>query len=354
MKALVLSGGRGTRLRPITHTRAKQLIPVANQPVLFYGLNAITEAGIKQVGIVVGETQEEIRSAVGNGKRFGFQAEYIYQSEPLGLAHAVLISKDFLEDEPFVMYLGDNLLKSGIKKFVERFQDERANARILLARVKNPNQFGVAKLKAERVIRLVEKPKKPKSDLALVGVYIFDKNIHQAVRKIKPSLRNELEITDAIQWLIDNGKKVDYQVVDGWWKDTGKVEDLLEANQMILNELETEILGKVDKKTRVEFKVKIEKGAIIRRSKIRGPAIIGANSLIEDAYIGPWTSIGENCIVQKAEVEHSIVMAESRIENLSRRISDSLIGRNVIARGCKTKPETFKLIIGDSSEVDLG
>jgi len=353
MKALVLSGGRGTRLRPITHTRAKQLIPVANQPVLFYGLKAISEAGIKKVGIVVGETEEEIRSAVGNGKNFGFQVEYIHQPEPLGLAHAVLISRDYLEDEPFVMYLGDNLLKSGIRKFVERFQDERANARILLARVKNPAQFGVVELKGERVARLVEKPKKPKSNLALVGVYIFDKSIHQAVRKIKPSFRNELEITDAIQWLIDNGKKIDYQIVDGWWKDTGKVEDLLEANRMILDELKAEILGKVDEKSRIEFKVKIEKGAIIKNSKIRGPAIIGAGSIIQDAYIGPFTSIAENCIIKSSEIEHSIVMAESKIENLSRRISDSLIGRNVITRGSRTKPETLKLIIGDSSEVDL-
>jgi len=353
MKALVLSGGRGTRLRPITHTRAKQLIPVANQPVLFYGLKAIAEAGIKKVGIVVGDTQEEIRQAVGDGKKFGLKVSYIYQAEPLGLAHAVLISKKFLGSEPFVMYLGDNLLKSGVKKLVEQFQKEKANCRILLARVKNPGQFGVAELKGNKVIRLIEKPKKPKSDLALVGVYIFDKNIHQAVRAIRPSARGELEITDAIQRLIDSGKDVRWQVVDGWWKDTGKVEDLLEANRMILDGLPEKIEGKVDSESKIEFKVQIEKGAMIKRSKIRGPVIIGSGTLIEDSYLGPFTSISENCRIRSSEIEHSIVMAESRIENLPQRLSDSLIGKNSIIQCSRQKPGAFRLIIGDSSEVDL-
>jgi len=353
MRALVLSGGRGTRLRPITHTRAKQLIPVANKPVLFYGLEAIAEAGIKKVGIVVGDTAEEIKKAVGDGKKFGLELTYINQAEPLGLAHAVLISRRFLGKEPFVMYLGDNLLKSGVKKFVEQFEKEKANSRILLAKVKNPSQFGVAELKGNKVIRLVEKPKKPKSDLALVGVYIFDQTIHQAVRAIKPSWRGELEITDAIQWLIDKGKDVRYQIVDGWWKDTGKVEDLLEANRMILDELQERIEGKVDEESRIEFKVRIEKGAVVKKSTIRGPVIIGKGALIEDAYIGPFTSISENCIIRSAEIEHSIVMAESRIENLPRRLSDSLIGKNSIIHCSRHKPGAFRLIIGDSSEVDL-
>ncbi len=353
MKALVLSGGRGTRLRPITHTRAKQLIPVANQPVLFYGLKAIAEAGIKQVGIVVGDTAEEIKQAVGDGEKFGLQVTYIYQQEPLGLAHAVLVSKKFLGSEPFVMYLGDNLLKSGVRKLVEQFNREKANSRILLAKVKNPSQFGVAELKGDKVVRLVEKPKKPKSDLALVGVYIFDKNIHQAVAAIKPSARGELEITDAIQWLIDQGKKVCWQVVDGWWKDTGKVEDLLEANRMILDELEEKIEGKLDSESKIEFRVRIEKGAVIKRSRIRGPVIIGPGTVIEDSYIGPFTSISENCLIRSAEIEHSIIMAESKIENLSQRLSDSLIGRNAVIRCSKQKPGAFRLIIGDRSEVDL-
>lgn len=353
MKALVLSGGRGTRLRPITHTRAKQLIPVANKPVLFYGLEAISEAGIKEVGIVVGDTAEEIKSAVGDGKKFGLKVSYIHQPEPLGLAHAVLISKRFLGNEPFVMYLGDNLLKSGIKKFVEQFEKAKANSQILLARVKNPSQFGVAELKGNKVVRLVEKPKKPKSDLALVGVYIFDQSIHQAVRAIKPSWRNELEITDAIQWLIDQGKDVRCQIVDGWWKDTGKVEDLLEANRMILDELPEKIEGKVDPESKIEFKVKIEKGAIVKKSVIRGPVIIGKGTRIEDAYIGPFTAISEDCIIKSAEIEHSIIMAESRIENLPRRLSDSLIGKNCLIQCSRQKPGAFRLIIGDSSEVDL-
>jgi len=353
MKALVLSGGRGTRLRPITHTRAKQLIPVANQPVLFYGLKAIAEAGIKKAGIVVGDTHEEIEQAVGRGRRFGLEVSYIKQAQPLGLAHAVLISKKFLGNEPFVMYLGDNLLKSGIKKFVERFRKEKANAGILLARVKNPSAFGVAELQGDRVVRLVEKPKKPKSDLALVGVYIFDQTVHQAVRAIQPSSRGELEITDALQWLIDHGKKVRFSVVDGWWKDTGKVEDLLEANRMILDELEPKVLGKVDAASKIEFRVRIEKGALVRNSRILGPAVIGAGTLIENSYIGPFTAIAENCSIRNAELEHSIIMAESRVENISRRLSDSLVGRNTVIQCSKQKPGALRLIIGDSSEVEL-
>ncbi len=353
MKALVLSGGRGTRLRPITHTRAKQLIPVANKPVLFYGLEAISQAGIKEVGIVVGETREEVQSAVGDGSRFNLKVEYIYQPEPLGLAHAVLISRDFLGDEPFVMYLGDNLVKSGIKKFVQQFAEQKPNSQILLARVKNPQQFGVAELDGERVVRLVEKPSKPPSNLALVGVYIFDHHIHQAVREIKPSFRGELEITDAIQWLIDHNLKVNYQIIDGWWKDTGKVEDLLEANRMILYDLGERIEGEVDRESKIEFRVIIESGARIIRSRIRGPAIIGKDTVIEDSYIGPFTSIAENCLIKGAEIEHSIVMAESKIENLPKRLSDSLVGRNAVIKCSKKKPEALRLIIGDSSEVDL-
>jgi len=353
MKALVLSGGKGTRLRPITHTRAKQLIPVANKPVLFYGLESIARAGIKKVGIVVGETCEEIKSAVGDGSRFNIQVDYIYQEKPLGLAHAVLISKDYLGSEPFVMYLGDNLLKNEISRFVNQFNDARPNSQILLAHVKRPEQFGVAELDGEKVVRLVEKPKQPKSDLALVGVYLFDENIHAAVRQIKPSFRGELEITDAIQWLIDHGLVVHFQIVDGWWKDTGKVEDLLEANRMILDELQTRIDGEVCPESKVEFKVVIEKGARVIKSLVRGPAVIGAGAIIENAYIGPFTSIAENCVVRRAEVEHTILMAESKVENVARRISDSLVGRNSIIRSSGQKPETLRLIVGDSSEVDL-
>jgi glucose-1-phosphate thymidylyltransferase len=353
MKALVLSGGKGTRLRPITHTRAKQLIPVANKPVLFYGLEAIAKAGIKKCGIVVGDTAEEIKSAVGDGSKFGLKVEYIFQQQPLGLAHAVLVSRKFLGDEPFVMYLGDNLLKNGIGKFKDQFEKARPNSQILLVHVKNPEQFGVAELRGKKVVRLVEKPKKPKSDLALVGVYIFDDNIHKAVREIRPSFRGELEITDAIQWLIDHGLQVQYQVVEGWWKDTGKVEDLLEANRMILDEIETRIDGEICPESKIEFKVVIEKGARVKKSLVRGPAIIGQGALIENSYIGPFTAIAENCRVSHAEIEHAILMAESKIENVPRRIADSLVGRNSTIRSSRQKPEALRLIIGDSSEVDL-
>jgi glucose-1-phosphate thymidylyltransferase len=276
MKGLILSGGKGTRLRPLTYTRAKQLVPVANKPVLFYGIEAIAAAGIGEIGIIVGDTQAEIREAVGDGSRWGVKVTYIEQDAPRGLAHAVLISQDFIGDDSFVMYLGDNLLNKGITPLVDSFRQERPAAQILLARVPDPQMFGVAELAGGKVIRLVEKPPEPRSNLALVGVYMFGPDVFESVRRIRPSLRNELEITDAIQDLIDRGLEVRPHIVDGWWKDTGKLEDMLEANRLILDTIERRVEGQVDERSRIEGKVIVEPGAIVEDSVVRGPAIVGA------------------------------------------------------------------------------
>ena len=353
MKGLILSGGKGTRLRPLTYTRAKQLVPIANKPVLFYGIEAIKEAGITDIGIVVGETKKEVMQAVGDGSRWGIKVTYIEQPEPLGLAHAVKISQDYLKDEPFVMYLGDNLIANGIKDLVEEFKKNDANAQILLAEVPNPQQFGVAELVDGKVKRLEEKPKKPKSNLALVGVYMFDHNIFEAVNNIKPSFRNELEITDAIQYLIDKGFKVRPHIVEGWWKDTGKLEDMLEANRMILDTFKTDIKGFVDEKSSVYFKVVIEEGAEVINSTIRGPAIIGKDAQIKDSFIGPFTSIQHNVRIINSEIENSIIMEGSIIENIDNRISDSLLGKDVKVIKSPVRPRVYKFVLGDRSDIVL-
>src|SRR5215210_7683795 len=329
MKGLILSGGKGTRLRPLTYTSAKQLVPVANKPVLFYGIESLAAAGIRDIGIVVGDTQAEIRAAVGDGSAWGVSITYIEQDAPRGLAHAVLISEPFIGKDPFVMYLGDNLLNRGITGFVEEFVREAPAAQILLTKVPDPQMFGVAELVDGRVVRLVEKPKEPKSDLALVGVYMFSSAVFDSVKRIKPSFRNELEITDAIQDLIDRGLTVTPHLVDGWWKDTGKLEDMLEANRLILETIERRIDGKVDERSRVEGKVVIEQGAVIEESVIRGPAIIGANARITHAYVGPFTSIMNDVTIRESEIEHSIVLEGSIIQDLGTRVADSLIGKNV-------------------------
>jgi len=353
LKGLILSGGKGTRLRPLTYTRAKQLIPVANKPILFYGIEALRDAGITDIGIVVGDTADEVKAAVGTGKKFGVKVTYIKQDEPLGLAHAVKISGDYLGDSRFVMYLGDNLLANGITELVSRFKKKKPHSMILLSRVEHPERFGVAELSGDRVERLVEKPKKPRSDLALVGVYLFDKTIFEAVNAIKPSARGELEITDAIQWLVDKGRVVEPHLVEGWWKDTGKVEDLLEANRMVLDAMEDDIRGRVDKSSVVEFKVTVEKGARIKNSTIRGPAIIGRGTVIEDSYIGPFTSIDARCRIVSSEVEQSIVLEGSTITNMSRRIAESLMGRNTVLDRSKRRPKALRLVLGESSHIDL-
>lgn len=353
MKGLILSGGKGTRLRPLTFTQAKQLVPVANKPVLFYGIEALRDAGIKNIGIIVGDTKEEIIQAVGDGSRWAVNISYIEQEAPLGLAHAVKISEHFLGKDPFVMYLGDNILKSGIESLVEEFQEKKPNSLILLTEVPNPEIFGVAELREGRVIRLVEKPKDPVSNLALVGVYMFDMHIFEAVKAIKPSWRNELEITDAIQYLVEHGYEVQPHLVTGWWKDTGKIEDILEANRLILESISGEIRGEVDDASKINGQVVIEKGVVVKNSIIRGPAIIGAKSEIVDSYIGPFTSIQNGCKISQTEIEHSIVLEGSEISEIGSRIDESLIGRGVRIFKCPPKPSVYRFTVGDKSEIGI-
>ncbi len=353
MKALVLCGGFGTRLRPITHTMAKQLVPIANKPVLFYGLEAIREAGVREVGIVVGETSKEIMQAVGDGSAWDLEVTYIHQEKPLGLAHAVLVSEEFLDGDEFVMYLGDNLIKDGIKGLVDEFRSNRPNSQILLARVKEPERFGVAELDGGRVVRLVEKPKEPASDLALVGVYMFDPNIMDAVKAIEPSGRGELEITDAIQWLIDREFQVDPHVIDGWWKDTGRLEDMLEANRIMLETMEARIEGHVDSESKVEGMVVVDKGAEIICSTVRGPAIIGEGTRIVNSFIGPYTSIYYGVEISGSEIEHTIILENSRVTDMPGRIEDSLIGQNVEVGRSPLKPNAFRFMLGDNSRVGI-
>lgn len=354
MKGLILSGGAGTRLRPITHTSAKQLVPVANKPILYFGIEDMVEAGITEIGIITGETGPEIRAAVGDGSQFGAKVTYIPQDAPLGLAHCVLIAKDFLGDDDFVMYLGDNLLRQGIAEFVQQFEADatsaqRAAAQILLARVPDPQRFGVAVIgDSGDVEELVEKPENPKSDLALVGVYLFDKTIHTAVRAIEPSPRGELEITDAIQWLIDNGHRVRHEILDGWWKDTGKLEPLLEGNRLVLEMLETTIEGSVDAATKMSGIVVVEEGATVRNSTLEGPCIVGRNSVIENSHIGPFTSIYFECEISDSTITNSIVLEESSITNV-RSLAGSLIGKEVKVTG--VDEESHHLMVGDHSVI---
>ncbi|MFJ2561870.1 glucose-1-phosphate thymidylyltransferase [Streptomyces sp. NPDC087568] len=353
MKALVLSGGSGTRLRPITHTSAKQLVPVANKPVLFYGLEAIADAGIDEVGIVVGDTADEIREAVGDGSRFGVEVTYIPQEAPLGLAHAVLIAQDFLGDEDFVMYLGDNFIVGGITGLVEEFRAERPDARILLTRVPDPTSFGVAELGPDgQVVGLEEKPKEPKSDLALVGVYLFTPAVHEAVRSIEPSWRGELEITHAIQWLIDNKCDVRSTTISGYWKDTGNVTDMLEVNRSVPEAVEPLNAGTVDEESEIIGRVRIEAGARVSGSRIVGPAIIGAGSVVDDAYIGPFTSVSEDCRIVDSEIEYSILLRGSSVTGV-RRVEASLIGRDAEVTPAPRNPSAHRLVLGDHSKVQI-
>jgi glucose-1-phosphate thymidylyltransferase len=353
LKGLILSGGAGTRLRPITHTSAKQLVPVANKPVLFYGIEALVDAGVKEIGIIIApETGEEIREAAGDGSRFGAEITYIVQDEPAGLAHAVLTAKDFIGDSPFVMYLGDNLLRNGLRGLVETFRRDEPDALILLTPVDDPQSYGVAELDGEKIVRLIEKPKDPPSNLALVGVYLFSPLIFAASEALEPSWRGELEITEAIQGLIDDGKTVQSEVVRGWWKDTGQLADMLEANRLVLEEVETQLDGEVDN-SKVEGRVIIEAGARVVGSVVRGPAVIAAGAVIEDAYIGPYTSIGADVHVRRSEVEHSIILAGSVVEDLGTRMEASLLGRNVKLTRSDGMPKTLRLLVGDRSEIEI-
>ncbi|GIH22374.1 glucose-1-phosphate thymidylyltransferase [Acrocarpospora phusangensis] len=353
MKALVLAGGSGTRLRPITHTSAKQLVPVANKPVLFYGLEAIAAAGVREIGIVVGGTHAEIEAAVGDGSRFGVEVTYLRQEAPLGLAHAVLIARDFLGEDDFVMYLGDNFIVGGINEITGRFTQDRPAAQIMLTQVADPRQFGVAELDGDgRVVGLEEKPREPKSDLALVGVYLFTPAIHQAVAELKPSWRGELEITDAIQWLIDDGRRVESSVISGYWKDTGNVEDMLEVNRLVLESVEPRVAGSVDDASELIGRVVVEAGAVVERSRILGPAIIGPGARVLDSYVGPFTSIAADCVVDGSEIEYSIVLPRSSISGVH-RIEASLIGHDVEVTPAPDKPKAHRLVLGDHSKVQI-
>src|SRR3984957_16510920 len=353
LKGLILSGGKGTRLRPITHTSAKQLVPVANKPVVFYGIEAMAQAGIDQVGIIIApETGGEIRAAAGDGSRFGVTLSYIVQDQPLGLAHAVLTAESFLGDSPFVMYLGDNLLQGGIEDLVSAFRAHEPDALILLTPVPDPEQYGVAELSDGAVVRLVEKPEHPKTDLALVGVYMFTSAVHAAARAIEPSARGELEITDAIQYLVDDGMRVEPHIVKGWWKDTGRRGDMLAANRLVLDTVEGGVDGELID-SQVDGRVVIEAGATLERSSVRGPAIIGAGARLTDCYIGPYTAVGENCVIESAEVEHSILLSGSEVRNLPGRMESSLLGRNVKIGRDESQPRAYRFMVGDNSEIGI-
>jgi glucose-1-phosphate thymidylyltransferase len=362
LKGLILSGGKGTRLRPITHTSAKQLVPVANKPVLFYGIEAMAQAGIEEIGIIIApETGPEIEAVAGDGSRFGVRISYLLQDEPLGLAHAVLTAEEFLGESGFVMYLGDNLLQGGITDLVAAFREHEPDALILLTPVPDPENYGVAELASPeagsaslvgRVVRLVEKPAQPATDLALVGVYMFTAKIHDAARAIEPSARGELEITDAIQHLVDGGLRVEPHIVRGWWKDTGRLEDMLEANRLILDNIVGRVEGELID-SQVDGRVVLEPGARLERTTVRGPAVIGAGARLTDCYVGPYTAIGENCEIAGSEVEHSILLAGSSVCDLDGRMESSLLGRNVSIRRGDRQPKAYRFMVGDNSDISI-
>lgn len=354
MKGLILSGGKGSRLYPLTYSNAKQLIPVANKPVLVRVIETIRDAGITDIGIVVGDTASQIKEAIGRGDRWDVKITYIEQDAPLGLAHAVKISQDFLGDERFVMFLGDNVIQGGISPLISQFADSKWNSQIVLTQIEHPEQYGVAELGDDgQIIRLIEKPKNPPSNLALVGIYMFDHHIFEAVNSIKPSWRGELEITDAIQWLVDNQYSVHPYIHRGWWIDTGRPDDMLEANDVVLEEIDYVIEGYVDRDSQVGRRVAVQRGAEIVNSIVRGPAIIGENARIVNSYIGPFTSIGNNVVVENSEIEHSMVLENSHISDIEARIQDSLIGRDVTIQRSPIKPKALKLTLADHSNVGI-
>jgi len=353
LKGLILSGGKGTRLQPITHTSAKQLVPVANKPVLFYGIEAMVAAGITEIGIIIApETGDEIREVTGDGTQFGAAITYIVQDSPDGLAAAVLTAEEFLGDSPFVMYLGDNLLRDGIVSLADQFRTSSPDALILLTRVPDPEHYGVAELNDGRVVQLAEKPAEPTTDLALVGVYMFTSSIFDAARAIEKSPRGELEITDAIQHLVDNGLNVEPHLVEGWWKDTGRLDDMLQANHLVLEDIETRADGEVGTST-IEGRVIVEAGAVLERCTVRGPAVIGAGARLVDAYVGPYTAIARDVVIERAEVEYSILLEGAKIADLPARLERSLIGKHSQVVKTDGYPKTFQMLVGDKCEISL-
>ncbi|WP_165364057.1 MULTISPECIES: glucose-1-phosphate thymidylyltransferase [unclassified Meiothermus] len=355
MKGLVLSGGKGTRLRPLTHTRAKQLIPIAGKPNLFYALEDLVEAGIREIGVILSpETGHEVREALGDGSRWGAQLTFIVQEAPLGIAHAVMTAREYLGESPFVLYLGDNLLSGGIRHLVEEYRQTQPQAIVLLTEVEDPRAFGVAVLDGQgRVVRLVEKPKDPPSNLALVGVYLFSPAIHEVIATLKPSWRGEYEITEAIQGLVERGQRVVAHQVRGYWKDTGKPEDLLDANRLVLSQITRRVEGELEQ-AEVVGEVVVEPGARIVRSTVRGPAFIGAGSLIEDSFIGPYSAIGKGAKVIGSELEYSILMDQAEVRQLAYRLDASILGHGVVVDGQGSpRRHTLQLVLGDRSQVKL-
>jgi len=357
VKGVVLAGGKGTRLRPLTFTGAKQLVPIANKPVIFYAIEDLVEAGITDIGVVVPAdfpmARDQIMAALGDGSAFGARITYIPQDAPRGLAHAVSICRDFVGDEKFVVYLGDNFIREGIVPQVQAFREGSMNAMLLLYRVSNPEGLGIAVVQDGRVVELQEKPKVPKSDLAIVGIYLLDRHFFEVAEGLTPSARGELEITDALARLIERGYDVRPEIITGWWIDTGKHNDMITANRLVLETIESCIAGEIDAESQVDGRVVIDPGAQIVRSVVRGPAVIGRNTKIIESFIGPFTSVGANCLIEHSEIEHSIVMDDSTISNIPLRIEGSLIGRNVRVERSTLKPRAHKLLLGDYSQVGL-
>lgn len=353
LKGLILAGGKGTRLRPFTYTGAKQLVAVANKPILFYAIEQLVACGVTELGIVVGDTKDEISRAVGDGSHFGASVTYIEQPAPLGIAHGVKIARDFLGDAPFVLFLGDNFIKGGITPYVDRFRSDCHNAMVLLCPVDEPQNFGVAELDGDRLVRVVEKPAQPPSDLAVIGIYFFDANVFAALDRIEPSARGELEITDTIQRLVEDGMDVHAEVIAGRWIDTGKHDDLLEANHLILEDLQPDLRGSYDAASKIQGRVVLQEGAEVVGSRIQGPAIVGERTRIVNSYIGPFTSIYHDCLVADTEISGSVVLEHTRIEQVGHRIEHSLIGRNVELRGHERRPHGYTLILGDFSKLHM-
>lgn len=353
MKALIASGGHGTRLRPLTHTRNKHLLPIANKPILYYAIEAAAEAGIKEIGIVHNAGNDEVPSYIGDGSKWGVHITYIPQQTPGGLAQVVQISENFIGKEKFVFYLGDNMLVGGIKRFIDEFERSGYNCFLTLARVKDPQRFGVPVIENGRILRVEEKPKNPQSNYAVAGIYLYDHHIFEAVNNIKPSARGELEISDAHTYLIEHGYTVGYTEITGWWKDTGKPADLLEANRLVLDSFQYRNDGDIDSASDVAGRVVIEKGAKIINSKIRGPAIIGKDCVIENSYIGPYTSIGDRTQVRGSEIEYSIVLRDCKILNIGIRIEGSILGNDVEIVEGNSRPRVHRFMIGDQSRVEI-